>query len=295
MGFDILARYCCSLALLGCAVLAPEVLSAQTEGGQYGILDQAIAPEFAPQGGFVLYSPVVGVVREQLAAVIPNGGGEGERQFLAGAAVPLTGLSEDLSFTFFLRGESGEFLASAVRTWSENTVKKNTSPLERLSSDARQMAEGVAASERELLEVDSSLKALRERASAVAGVDEIVDLKMELARLKGFGDARDQEQQRLRELIERGRTTPDPTDVDERRQELSRHLQDAARVTATAARLSARRKEAAKTTIEQKIALIKEMSGQNPEALAQELLRLRERRKALEAQLQPQSAPSDEF
>jgi hypothetical protein len=66
---------------------------------------------------------------------------------------------------------------------------------------------------------------------------------------------------------------------------------ETAQVTAMTQRLSIRRREAAIASFRRKLALIREVGDSDAEILAREVLRLRARRKELEAQLSVGESP----
>ena len=125
----------------------------------------------------------------------------------------------------------------------------------------------------------------REAASKIAGVDDLIDLKTELASLKGFDDRKAAELDRLREMVKRGRFSPEPESADQLRMQLSQQLRDAARVTADADRMGMSQRESATANYRRKIELVKQAEGVNAEELAQDVLVLRKRRRELEARL----------
>ena len=140
------------------------------------------------------------------------------------------------------------------------------------------------------------LELMRDRASRIAGVDEIVDLKLQIGALEGGGEGNQEEQERLRSLIARAREFTDSPESDARRRELQTQLEETAKATAMADRLNARRREAARETLNRQLALIREMRSLSRAELAQSVLQLRARRRGLERRLDiSPNGPEDEF
>jgi hypothetical protein len=263
----------------------------------FGIVDQLVSVAFPPKKAFVLVAPEGGALVQMPASVVRPTGHLAEElgtnRVLAGGVVPRDRSTGEVRFTFFLKGDEGRFAATPVRVWTRESLNRNIVDFERLASETARFERLWSERSKELEDAEAELEILRKRASEIASVEEIIDLKLELARLKGFGSSKAEEEGRLKELIERASRASSPPDIDERRGELSVHLQDAARASALQARLSRRKQAAARSSLAQKLALIKQMSSYDPQSLAQEVLKLRARRKSLERKANP-SAPKED-
>ncbi len=200
---------------------------------------------------------------------------------------------ETTTFTFFLKGVDGAFAATPVKSWSSVALDTNSSSTDTLASEADKLEAQLKGKRQQVAGMDRELRTLRAEASKIAGVDEIIDIKMDLARVKGFGEQGAAEQERLRRLIELGRAVKDPPEVSRLRGDLTLQLRDSAQKTALASRLTARKRAAGKATLEQRLQLVKEMSSYDPKALAQQVLKLRERRRALEERLSARSGEEE--
>ena len=141
--------------------------------------------------------------------------------------------------------------------------------------------------------MEKQLSQLREQASKIAEVDEIIDLKSELTNVRGFDEQKSAEIERLRTLVAEGRDAADPKNLVSIRATLAENLAGIAKVTALSDRLSGRRREAAAASYRRKINLVRESEGIDPELLAQEALDLRRRRKELEARLSKGGAAAE--
>lgn len=265
-------------------------------------VDQFVSVPFEPQSVYLLLEKRLGSLEEYPARYLrretftKSGAAPGE--LYIGAQVPYAGASrepEDVRYTFFMRGAEMSFAATPIRTWTQEAFTSNMATTDALREECVRTEHEIAQRRAESAVFEGELKGLRDQASKIAGIDEIIDLKMELARLKGFGDQKAAEKERLKALLAegRGQQAEDPK-IDVLRQELSANLRDTARMTAMADRLKSRRREAARTTVEKKLSLVREMSRYNPETLAQEVLKLRAKRKDLEAKLNiAPASPSD--
>ena len=260
---------------------------AETKEARETILEQLVSSAFVPQSVFV-FREGDGLPLKKLAAhFIDQGPVEsGDRKFLLGAPLNVVvGDTGRVHYTFFLKGNDAKFAATPVRDVSKSVLLESVQGPEELKRDIAAFEESEKALEQSLKDLQKELQALRRRASQVAGVDEIIDLKVELTRLKGFGEQTEAEQERLKRLIEFGRKRKETASIDERRSELTVQLQDTAQRTAMASRLTARKRENARLTVEKKIALVQEMSSYNAEQIARDVLELRQRNRELERQL----------
>ena len=114
-----------------------------------------------------------------------------------------------------------------------------------------------------MVKLGDDLESLKQEASEIAGVEKIVDLKMELTSLQNFNTESDAEQKRLEALIAFGRSQPDEADLAALRKDLGAQLKQTARKTATADRLAARKKKAALSKLKSKIATVRSVRGKD--------------------------------
>lgn len=214
---------------------------------------------------------------------------------------------------YFLRAETTTKTPSEVFSFLALGADRKTAiftPLTRISTRNYQLYQrtpesvtrGIQAvgdeledSRAQLRAIADELRLLRDRASQIAGINDIVDLKVELANLQGRGQATQTEVQRLEALKMLGRHLPDPPQSKELQQQLLTDLKETAQVTATADRLNTRRRQAAAQTVEQKLALIKETQNYDPEQLGREVLRLRNIRRELQARVSGSNNNNQDF
>ncbi|MCC6954245.1 MAG: hypothetical protein IT290_09020 [Deltaproteobacteria bacterium] len=274
-------------AIALCLSGAVKSVDAQSKEAKEIVLEQLVSSAFVPQSVFVFRQGDGLPLKKLPAHFVDQGTGEGtDRKFLLGAPLNLViGEPGRVNYTFFLKGSDAKFAATPVRDITKAELLEGSQSPDELKKEIEQFEASEEKIRLSLKDVQQELQALRRRASQVAGVDEIIDLKVELTRLKGFGEQTEAEQERLKRLIDLGRKRKDSAGIDERRSELTTQLQDTAQRTAMASRLTARKREAARLTVERKIALVQEMSAYNPEQIAREVLELRNRNRELEKQL----------
>ncbi len=290
---------------LACGVLSLLIASnaaAQSEGTtglppqfppNVGILEQTISVPFEPVSLYALQEIALGEIRQYRAVAAKLGdSAEGEQgkaeQLTVGAPVARSNDAGEASifhFTFFLTDLNGQFAATEVKGWSWKRLAENTLPGSLLERNGAAYAQEIAVQQTKNSEMEKQLSVMREQASKIAEVDEIIDLKSELTNVRGFDEQKSAEITRLHTLIAEGRDAPDPKNLVSIRATLAENLAGIAKVTALSDRLSGRRREAAAASYRRKINLVRESEGIDPELLAQEALELRRRRKELEARL----------
>lgn len=266
-----------------------------------GILEQTISVPFEPVSLYALQEIALGEIRQYRAVAAQLGDPtEAEAtksiQLTVGAPVAKAGDAGDASifhFTFFLTDLNGQFAATEVKGWSWKRLAENTLPGSLLERNGAAYAQEIAMQQTRNSEMEKQLSQLREQASKIAEVDEIIDLKSELTNVRGFDEQKSAEIERLRTLVAEGRDAADPKNLVSIRATLAENLAGIAKVTALSDRLSGRRREAAAASYRRKINLVRESEGIDPELLAQEALDLRRRRKELEARLSKGGAAAE--
>ena len=283
------------------------------------VVDQLVSVAFDPVGAYLLIEQGLGAVARIRAEYIPyfvaarlEPGAESEpaaapvfrpnepRKVVVGSAVPVDILKQGegrFHFSFFLTGPKSTFAATPVKRSSAQELEPADLTVQAMSREIEKIEEDYSSRKKELEGIEDRLSSLRSKASAIAGVDEIVDLKMELSKLKGYGQEKAVETERLKTLIESGRKQKDTRELDPLKSELSVHLRDVAGRTANADRLEQRKQDSARTSLNQKMELVREMEGEDAEALAREMVKLRAKKKELESKLGKPSvaAPDNEF
>lgn len=308
----LLQLVCSGIAAAAVIIAAPAAVTAESgkiSDSGVQIVDQLVSVTFDPVGAYLLIERGLGSVARIRAEYIPylapaRLDGEPEdahspqppqqfradepRKVVVGAAVPISIVRQDqgrFHSSFFLTGPKSTFAATPVKRTSGRDLEETDLTVQAMSREIEKIEEDYSERKKELEEIEQSLSSLRSKASAIAGVDEIVDLKMELSKLKGYGQEKSAETERLKTLIEAGRKQKDTPDLDPLKSELSVHLRDVAGKTANADRLEQRKQDSARTSLNQKMELVRQMEGEDAEALAREMVKLRTKRKELEAKL----------
>lgn len=288
-----LLRALCLLLTFGTSSLTAEVPRVEDPKKQGILVLQHVLPSpVVPERASLLIQDSSGLVRTYRAQVVPLEFQESELKssphIFVAAAVPDSLLPADnlpLYGTFLLFNEYSDFLATPVQIFERSDALRKTPSLTVLGVQQEEFERKLKVKQIESESLEEQLVELRNTASRIAGVDEIVQLNAELERLKSFGEESVQELERLRRLTEIGRAQVAPAGAIQLRHVLSEQVRVAAQVTATADRLTARKREAALGSMKQKLRLIELTSTLDPEALTKEALRLRSYRRQLEHRL----------
>lgn len=256
----------------------------EMDTSRFSIAHQFVESSFEPQKAFLLQEQSSGEVI-QYPAQVSLAPSEVGSEFIVGAQIFNEKVHSGGHFAFFLIDQNGSFFSAPIIYWSRDALEKNyLSPLE-LRAEAEESKQRADKLELELEVRSRDLVALKQRVVEVAGVSGIVDLQTELEELKSRNQEMILEQQRLKELVLLGRKEPDPQDSKLWRRDLSAQLREAAQATAMADRLNRRRREAAMSSLKDKLRLIKETRQYDPKELASEVLELRKKRRNLETRL----------
>lgn len=297
-----------ALLKVACAVgflaLSTAETAAQNAQGKAYLLQQAVSLPASPESALVIVEVGPGTVSQfpagfvELPTNVQNLATRKQR--LLGAAVPINSLPSHqtpVQFTFFAVTKDASVSATPVKKWTSQELGANSRPTAQLKQESQQLQLDIESLRKEQTEITEQLNRQKEKASSLAGIDEIVNLKMRYAFLTSHQDEQNRTVEQLRKTIERARDQLPPADVDRRRQELSISLKETARRTAIARRLTARKQESAVAGFQKKLELIKQYEGVDAEALAREVLTLRIQRKQLQEKLRgtPKPAAVDDF
>ena len=271
-----------TVLFLGLFLLPAPVLAAENKY----IVDQTISVPFSPSEVKAIISGAPGEVsifKSEFVEISAHRTKEGKSYLVhVGSMFPSAVLSGDsLEVVFTALSKDGDLMVAPTRTWKKEDLDKLASLREGLLADTDKLRFEVARSKSEVTDIDKSIKELQVKASEIAGVEEIVALKLELSELRGAGESGESEKERLKALVEKGRSTTDPEGIHELLKELANQLAKTAEATAMADRLNERKKSAAMATLNQKLELIKEMEALDSQELAERALLLRARKRAL--------------
>ena len=192
---------------------------------------------------------------------------------------------KSFSVAFVFEDDAGNFSSFPVKSVSNDDCLKKTVGTDSSRGQGEDLRQQVQSSEQSILLLERRGKDLRDKVSLIAEVDKIIQVRSEIAAAKARVSDLSIDKQRLQRLIAQSKTMPELEDVDILRRELSMHLQEAAKATATADRLNKRKKDVAMHEIQNNVALIKETNIDNPQDLARTALELRAERKRLEMRL----------
>lgn len=278
------------------AALADELDTPSDIGAQMpddlSFIDQHVSTAFDPKRSYIFFEPALGKVRQYPAATIAEEGKISDSETIdrriVGAKVALDQIPETstaVHFSFFILGEEGVFAATPVRSWPVDKLKENSQSVAELHGEIAELEAQKRENDLKILSLEDDLDILRQEASKIAGVEDIVELQREQRSVETMLKNSEKEKLRLERLVELGRELDDPQEIDAIRTDLLDQLKEAAQATAMADRLNARRKASALTVLKNKLASVRQTANLNPEALAQEVLRLRKVRREWEGRL----------
>lgn len=253
-----------------------------------GIISELVEISFAPIRVNLLVVNQNEQIEKYHAEFIPiDNDGAGHRIYAGGRiSIDRKGaLTNPILVTFIFEGNNNEMAATPVKSWNLNSINRNTKSIIELSKGKEIIKEKITAAQAQMAELERRSLELRNIVSQIAGVEEIVKLKNELAATKARITDLKADKERLAKLSEAAKEKAEIDDIDILRRELNVHLTEAAKATAMADRLSKRKQKAAMQSIQEKIAVIKETANEDPKALARLALELRAERKKLEMRL----------
>ncbi len=249
------------------------------------IADEVVNLDFEPKRALILEEADSGKVAQYPAVAVPFAGVKSRgNELIVGAAVPVIHAAA-LKYTFFLAGKEGQFAATEVREMTSAKLTENSVTIAGLNSETQALRDELKVKRVQLISLDEKLSDLREKASKVANIDEIIDLRVKVRDLKAAEEKNNAETERLQALLETGRQQKDSAEIDSARREIAVHLQEAAKVTALADRLEEGRKDSASQSFAQKLELVREMDEIDPKELASQVLQVRKHRRELENRL----------
>ena len=245
------------IVLLGIAAssisIAEEVPSeAKAIPEDFALFDELVASEAEPEEVYILVERGPGIVRKHKSWFFDFGQLESKglnsqmaksgRTWLVASPIRLEKKKPTTTFSFFLADSQSAYAATPMRTIDSRKVVDSRLTENELSEKIVALRKELNIQSVDLVKLGDDLESLKQEASEIAGVEKIVDLKMELTSLQNFNTESDAEQKRLEALIAFGRSQPDEADLAALRKDLGAQLKQTARKTATADRLAARKK-----------------------------------------------------
>lgn len=286
------------IALTLCA--SPALPARAADDALYGIVQQTIAVPFKPVSVYALVDFGKGKINQFPGTFVPyqSASGDDRNSRVAVAAVvplpvPAPPSDQSFRFTFFLASLDGEFAATEVADMTWDQLQQVPHSVEAINAEIEQLQKRIPQQKEKNSVTQKKFTELRDKASQIAQVDDLLDLRSELENLKGNDDKKSDEVDHIREAIRLGYRTPASPAVDAVRLDLLGQLYAAARVTAFVDREADLKRSSAEMSYQRKLELIRETENLDPDALAQEALQLRERRRALERQLHENGGEED--
>ncbi len=243
---------------------------------------------FAPSKSLVLVESGLGIVKRGFSEVVLDTDFKNSKHALVGFNL-LSLFNEDKESLKNARYASFIFIGKDGNFYSIDLVpiKKslNELPLALLNEEVISLESEVEKTEKRISKLESDISDSRKEASKVAKVDEIIGLKLDLAKLTGVESKIELELTRLKKLVSRSysKKKESKKDFDKMRAELGSFLEKGAMVTAKADKISRRRKRAALNNLKQKLRIIKKTSSVDLEKLDQEVKRIKNIRLQLES------------
>jgi len=280
-----------------------EVL-AQDQGSNaarsFGLLDQVVKVQEIPKSSFVLQEAGLGVVHRYDATSVEAGLIESDDLYTDlhfGSVVTIPSLTKATNSHYvFLLHANGSFFATPVNKWTQDQVTQSKKLPQELRQGMQEELLVLHEGEIEQNDLAIELEGLRARASKTIDVKNLVTLSSDIQYLSILNAEKRISYQFLKKAVEKGADIPDPQESNQLRIELAHQLKSTAEATAMADRLAQQKQKAALANVRQQVALIREMKRYKLKALAQEVLRLRVRRKDLEEKLYGQAlSEQDEF
>ena len=262
--------------------------NAQRAGEDFGLISHVI-----PKGDFVpvsastlLYHPSFGI--ERLAAkVIETAVDEKEKRYNVATTFRLQRPFVPFYYTIFARDAEGNTRSTPVRRYDERQLGSATVDNTALRTDLVKLErEYTDAADNNSLLKESGVR-LRQKLHKFADTDRVIEASTELLLFQRAIEEKEELAPHLKSLARAGRKLDSPENIDSIRKTLSVHLRDAAQVTSAANLLNRRRTEAAEARFRKKLELVKDSKEADASALAKEVIELRKKRRALEAQLLP--------
>ena len=263
-----------------------------SKDGAFAVVDSVVTLDIVPVRALLLQTPQIGVVQQYDGEFSyfsnPEAKETAQHQILTSARV-LWNFGVDYKTSqrvvFLFYDSKGHFAATPVRNWSYEDAKQHTLTNREIESKIVNLHKDIEIAKSELASLETKLAELREQAATIAGVDKIVDLRVELAKLTAPEEEKEAEFDRLSSLVDAGYALKDPANTDELRAELNSQLVDMAKATVSADRLSRSKGQSAVERVRQKLRLIRDTKDIDADELARQVLDMRNRRREYESRM----------
>ena len=233
-----------------------------------------------------LYSSSRGIERlEGTGYVLSSSGTEIEIMFTAPINIVGVNEEEQVLYVFSATKPTGEIVHFPVKTTSFAEIKYAAMSIAAIEDQIKLGNQELKREDRLAKSEDDRLEQLKGQALQMTGVDDLVELNTELDSLTDVPVLTDAELSRLNSLYAQGRTSLADQTVNETIPELNRQLFQVAKLTTKVDQAERAKLSQHHTDIGRRIAMIRESLSLNSEEIAQEIVRIRARRRELEKQI----------
>jgi len=198
-------------------------------------------------------------------------------------------------YSIFLRELAGAFAGTPVVARTGESLKGRSRSIAELQEAVRRERKKLFKTVSEIGEKDLEISKMKTKVETMAEVENIIFLENQLEYFAREKEKAVSERKRLEKLVARGRKQVADKSLPALRRGLQAQLRDAAKVTANADRLSARKKRSAVGKVRSQMAMIRAAKGVNKKALLKKLRKVRAQRKTIEAQKGIRLETSEEF
>lgn len=257
----------------------------------FGIIEQTIAVSFKPTSTYALVAQKLSASNWRLikrihGTIVANPEDEGTLD--VAVVVPQEVFSEEdqeLYYSFFLISVDGEIAATEVKAITKEQLLNSFIPQEQLSLEIKQFEQQLPILKTKNVISQNKLNQTKEKVSKIAEVDDLIDLKSELASLKEGDSNAASEVEVLKNLYADNVYKPDSPEDLQMRMDLEKQLKEIIKSSTFQKKSTSNSPAEIISNFHKKIELAKSISYNNPEILAKEVLSLRRKRLELEAQL----------
>lgn len=263
----------------------------------FGIIEQTIAVGFKPASTYALVTQKPTGRNKQLVrrihgSIIPSDNNSVHVAIL----VPNNIFNEEeqeIYYCFFLLSTDGEIAATEVKTTSKEQILNSFISKAKLLEEIKQYEEQLPVLKTKNVLSQTKLSQTKEKASKIAEVDDLVDLKSELENLKSGDSNAMFVMLFLKNLYAKNAFFQDTPEDMQMRMELDAQLREILKASLLNKKAESNSPADIIANFHKKIELVKSTENSNAELLAIEVLRLRKQRKELEAQLNTETTSKD--
>lgn len=275
------------LCLISFLLSSPDLSWAE----DFAIIEQTISAGFKPASTYALVAQKLSSNNWRLIKRIHGTiiqGTEDDSAVDVAVIVPKEVFSEEdqeLYYSFFLLSLDGEISATEVKTITKEQLLNSFVPNEQLNQEITQFEQQLPILKTKNVISQNKLSQSKEKASKIAEVDDLVDLKSELESLKENDTDSVSEIQSLKNLYASNVYNPNTLEDTQLRMDLEKKLREVIQSTTFHKKTENNSPAEIIANFQKKIELVKSAEDTNPEVLAKEVLALRKKRLELESKL----------